>query len=377
MCYTVKSIDDVRSLVVATRGLSGLTDLGVLAAKASRRMHELTGADFTALALCDESDSLTIAASVGAHRDLAGLSIAGDESIGWRSLRRGMATTVGDCAGSTDPLSVAVVAAGICGLAAIPLTAGDNWLGVLYAGKRDMRVVPRTTLLLNEFAASLAPLIVTARRAENAGAQAVEAERQRIAQDLHDTVGQILFKISMAARELQHLAHEPEDVARSARIIETDAAEASAYLRQAMGTLMPSGDALPVTIRRDVAAFGTRTGIATELAVFGSPRPAPPEVESVLLSVTREALHNVEKHAGADAVFVSIAFRPDGIALVIEDDGKGLPPGFQPNPVPGRCLGLGIPTLIQKVSGIAGSLQLHGNDDGGTTVQVLIPWGAR
>ncbi|MET0897948.1 MAG: histidine kinase [Mycobacterium sp.] len=381
MCYTVKSIDDVRSLVVATRGLSGLTDIGVLAAKACRRMHELTGADFTALALVDESsartESLTIAASVGIEADLAGLAVASDDSIGWRCLRRGMATTVGDCAGSSDPLGAATAAAGICGLAAIPLTAGGNWLGVLYAGKRGMRVVPRTTLLLNEFAASLAPLIVTARRAENAGAQAVEAERQRIAQDLHDTVGQILFKISMASRELRHIAHEPEDVAHSARVIETDAAEASAYLRQAMGTLMPSGDALPVTIRRDVAAFGARTGIATELAVFGSPRPAPPEVEGVLLSVTREALHNVEKHAGADAVFVSIAFRSDGISLVIEDDGKGLPPGFRPNPVPGRCLGLGIPTLIQKVSGIAGSLKLHGNDDGGTTVQVLIPWGAR
>ena len=64
MCYTVKSIDDVRGLVVATRGLSGLTDLGVLTAKACRRMHELTGADFTALALCDETDSLTVAASI-------------------------------------------------------------------------------------------------------------------------------------------------------------------------------------------------------------------------------------------------------------------------------------------------------------------------
>ncbi|CAN5380568.1 hypothetical protein BH10ACT9_BH10ACT9_41430 [soil metagenome] len=377
MCYTVKSIDDVRGLVVATRGLSGLTDLGVLTAKACRRMHELTGADFTALALCDETDSLTVAASIGADHDLTGTNLAADDSIGWRCLRRKMATTTGDCTDADDPLGTAAAQAGMRGLAAIPLTAGDNWLGVLFAGKRGMRVVPRTTLLLNEFAASLAPLIVTARRAENAGAQAVEAERQRIAQDLHDTAGQILFKISMTARELQHIAHEPEDVVRSARTIETDAAEVSAYLRQAMGTLMPSGDARPVTIRRDVAAFGIRTGIATELALFGTPRPAPPDVESVLLSVTREALHNVEKHAGADAVFVSIAYRADGISLVIEDDGKGLPPEFAPNPVPGRCVGLGIPSLIQKVSGIAGSLTLQGNDDGGTTVQVLIPWGAR
>ncbi|MDY6996026.1 MAG: histidine kinase [Actinomycetota bacterium] len=370
----MKSIDDVRSLVVATRGLSVLTDPSVLAAKACRRMHEMTAADLSILALVTD-EGLEIVSWVGTDEDCAGLRAPRGAGMGWRCLERDMPVTTGDCTADAGTDAVAAVAAraGMQGLAAVPVRLDDHDLGVLFAGRRNTRVVPRVTLLLGEFAASLAPLVVTAHRAQSAGEHAVEAERQRIAQDLHDTAGQMLFKISMSARELHRSAHEADDVQEIARTIETDAAEASSYLRAAMSRLTPSGTALPVTIRRDVATFGSRTGIATELAVFGSPHPASPQAESVLLAVVREALHNVGKHAGADAVFVSLSYRPDGIGLIVEDDGKGLPAGFDLNPVPGRGVGLGLSGLLQKVAGVAGTLEISTNDDGGTTVRATIP----
>ena len=379
MCYTVKSIDDVRSLVVATRGLSGLTDLRTLSAKACRRMHELTGADLSVLALLRDDETLEIVATSGIDIPLAGVQVSDRDGIGQRCLDRKMPVTTGNCTelADSDAMAAVAAAAGMRGFAAVPLLVDDHRLGVLFAGQRDSRVRPRVTLLLGEFSASLAPLVATARRAQNAGTEAVEAERQRIAQDLHDTAGQLLFKISMSARELVFAAHEADDVLDLARGIETDAAEASAYLRQAMGRLMPTGDALPVTIRRDVETFGARTGIATELAVFGAPHAGTPALEGVLVAVVREALHNVEKHAGADAVFVSLSYRHDGIGLVVEDDGKGLPADFSLNPVPGRSGGLGLSALWQKTAGLAGTLEIGGNDDGGTTLRVAVPWGGR
>jgi signal transduction histidine kinase len=239
---------------------------------------------------------------------------------------------------------------------------------------RGRRVSPRTTLLMNEFGASLAPLIVTAARADRAGQLAVEEDRQRIAQQLHDTAGQLLFRISLSAKEIQQTAAaDPETATRSAREIEADAAEASAYLREAMHSLMPAAQALSVTMRRDVATFASRTGIATEVVTLGTPVPAKPELETVLLSALREALHNVEKHAGASAVLVSVAYQSHQLVLAVEDDGKGLPGDFELNPVPGRRFGLGIPGLLQKVNGTGGVLRLATNDDGGTSLRVTIP----
>lgn len=378
MCYTVKSIDDVRNLVLATRGLSGLADLPGLVSKACRRMHRLIGADLAAIAIYDGKESLVIGAAEGTSADLVGITLRRGSGLGWRALERSMPATTGNCAADADhidDLVEAVVDDDIRGLAAVPIEFGGNWLGVMYAGMRSRRVSPRTTLLMSEFGASLAPLIVTAARAERAGRLAVEEERQRIAQQLHDTAGQILFKISMSAQELQQApaAADPELVCKSAREIETDAAEASAYLREAMHNLMPTAEALPVTIRRDVATFSARTGIATEVVTLGTPARAKPEIETVLLSVVREALHNIEKHAGANAVVVSVAYQAQEVVLAVEDDGKGLPADFKLNLVPGRRAGLGIPGLMQKVHGVAGTLRLGENDDGGTSVRVAVP----
>jgi signal transduction histidine kinase len=185
-----------------------------------------------------------------------------------------MPATTGNCAAdpnSTDDLADAVIAEGIQGFAAVPIECGGNWLGVMYTGNRGGRVTPRVTLLMSEFGASLAPLIVTAVRADREGKLAVGEERQRIAQQLHDTAGQILFKIAMSAQELQRQPMHTQGVTTSARNIEADAAEASAYLREAMHNLMPTTDALPVTIRRDAAMFSARTGYAIEVATLGTP----------------------------------------------------------------------------------------------------------
>jgi signal transduction histidine kinase len=378
MCFTVKSIDDVRSLVMATRGLSGLSDLPALVTKGCKRMFDLIEADMAAIAIYDGRDTLVLGAAEGvAAARLPGIRLPRGAGLGWRALARSMPATTGNCAADVehlDDLVDAVAGEEIRGLAAVPLEFGGNWLGVMYAGMRGRRVSPRTTLLMSEFGASLAPLVITAARADRAGRLAVEEERQRIAQQLHDTAGQLLFRISISAKEIQTCAAaDPESAVRSARTIEADAAEASAYLREAMHSLMPSAEALAVTVRRDVATFATRTGIATEVVTLGAPAPAKPEQEAVLLSALREGLHNVEKHASAEAVLVSIAYQSHQVVLAIEDDGKGLPDDLDLNPVPGLDAGLGIAGLLQKVTGAGGVLRLARNDDGGTSLRVTIP----
>lgn len=374
MCYSVKSIEDVRRLVVATRGLAGPAGTAALVAAACRRLVDLVDTDVVAIALHDGAEALVVGASAGTV-PLEGLRLPRGTGLGWRALGRAMVTTTGDCAAEPDDLARTLAADRVQGLGAVPVTWGGNALGVLYAGRRGRRVSPHTTLLMTEFATSLAPLLVTAARAEQAGRIAVQDERQRIAQELHDTAGQLLFRISMSAKEIQRAADDTEGTAAAARSIELAAAEASGYLRRAMHSLLPADDALPVTLRRDVAAFAARTGITAELVTLGEPVPTSAEVEGVLVAVLREALHNVEKHAGAGAVLVSLAYRPDEVCLGVEDDGKGLIGDFALHPVPRPGAGLGIPGLLQRVTGVGGELALGGNDDGGTSLRVTIPPG--
>lgn len=375
MCYTVKSIEDVRRLVVATRGLSVLSDGSTLLTRACRRMAELVDADVAAIAIYDGADTLVVRAAVGAAP--AGLRLPRDGGVGWRALERAMPVTTGDCSADGEPaddLVAALVPDGIRGLAAVPLTFNGNCLGVLYVGLRGRRVPPRITLLITEFGASLAPLLLTALHADRAGQIAVAQDRQRIAQQLHDTAGQLLFQISMSAQEIQLCAStDPDGAVAAARSIEGAAAQASNHLRAAMHSLLPAADALPVTLRRDVAGFATRTGIATEVVTLGTPAHAGAEREAVVVYALREGLHNVEKHAGAEAVFVSLAYQSHQLTLAIEEDGKGLPGDFTLHPVPGRSPGLGIPGLLQRVAGVGGTLRLGPNDDGGTSLRVSLP----
>ncbi|OLT16144.1 hypothetical protein BJF78_14690 [Pseudonocardia sp. CNS-139] len=94
MCFTVKSIDDVRWLVVATRGLSGLSDVPLSITKACRRMIGLVETDMAAIALYDGADTLVVAASEGGTA-LAGIRLPRGSGLGWRALQRSMPATTG------------------------------------------------------------------------------------------------------------------------------------------------------------------------------------------------------------------------------------------------------------------------------------------
>lgn len=71
----VKSIDDVRNLVLATRRLCGLADLHGLVSKACPRMHRLIGADLAAIAIYDGKDSLIVSTAKGTTTDLVGITL--------------------------------------------------------------------------------------------------------------------------------------------------------------------------------------------------------------------------------------------------------------------------------------------------------------
>lgn len=208
------------------------------------------------------------------------------------------------------------------------------------------------------------------RRAEE---RAILRERRRVAKELHDTVGQLLFGAGVAARMARESAgtNRPDAVERLLAS-EQEIGRATAALRHALRALDgPRGTqgALPASVSETVEAFRHRAGTPTQMLVLGDRRGLALEDEQLLVRVAAEALRNVERHSGATEVVVTLSFEGSMVALVVQDDGQGLSPSGS------DATGLGLDLLREECRVRGGGLALGPNDDGGATLRAWVPAG--
>ncbi|MDQ2709881.1 MAG: histidine kinase [Actinomycetota bacterium] len=205
----------------------------------------------------------------------------------------------------------------------------------------------------------------------------VGAERQRIALALHDEVAPLLFAMaSRVRRTLADNAAEP-DGAQLLATLQTLEKELRTTQGQLRGVICECGpvepvEAVPAATQRDVEAFTERTGVAAHLVVRGQPCHLPAVVERVALNCLRQALVNVERHANATLAVVTLDYRRDRLCLVVQDDGLGLPAGFEPRAVPvdGHW---GFTSMAEQVERLGGSVLLRQADEGGTQLRIELP----
>ena len=104
------------------------------------------------------------------------------------------------------------------------------------------------------------------------------------------------------------------------------------------------------------------------LLVLGDPAPVDEAREELLIRIAQEGLRNVERHAGATEVVLTLAFQGEAVELVIQDDGVGPPSRPQAH---GSGLGLGM--LREEVARFGGDVRLARSEDSGSTMRALIP----
>lgn len=153
-------------------------------------------------------------------------------------------------------------------------------------------------------------------------------ERNRIAQELHDQVAQVLFSIGLKANRCLEQLSPDSEIYKAIQVIQRWAGESTAHIRDAIYRLSRPGNGegrLLNVLRNLVGEFKDSTGIDSDLVVAGEPSPLPEKVEEALYRVAKEALANVTKHSRAKVVVVSLRFSPQEITLAIQDDGIGLP----------------------------------------------------
>lgn len=205
---------------------------------------------------------------------------------------------------------------------------------------------------------------------------AVEEERRRVAQELHDALGQKLTGLSVQLRTLEDSIDDPTARKRLGNIralTESTIGEVAGLARRLRPPVLDDLGFVE-SIEELAVEFSRTHGVVTDVHVRGmdSDERLPPTVEIALYRIVQEALTNVGRHACAKMVNVLLDHRRDTVLLIIEDDGQG----FDLDPVTGlarRGDSLGLPGMRERAALLGGGVKFESRPDAGTAVYVTIP----
>jgi len=195
-----------------------------------------------------------------------------------------------------------------------------------------------------------------------------EAERSRIAAELHDGISQQLAVVALKLDSLEYRlvgsARQRADIGLLAQRVRTIAAD----LQQVTRGLHPARlqHLGLVSSVRALAREMEHDQIHIEVDAPEWPASLPNEVALSLYRVAQEALHNATKHSGSNSITVSFRHESDGLSLIVSDKGVGFVPqsGFG---------GLGIVSMRERLRTIGGSLSIIAAPGQGTTIRATVP----
>ena len=213
-------------------------------------------------------------------------------------------------------------------------------------------------------------------------ALAVLEERERIARELHDSLGQVMAYVNTQAQAVCELLSQGQTsmaenyLARLIAVAQEAQGDVREYIASVKGATS-SQSSFFSTLAQYLQRFGLNYKIHTELTVAeGLAEDAlEPAVEVQLLRIIQEALANVRKHAGAGVVRVSLdveGSQPAGrvMQVTVQDDGRGFDLAL-PSAGGEQSFGLGI--MRERAEGIGSRLELHSTPGQGTSVIVRVP----
>jgi len=203
-------------------------------------------------------------------------------------------------------------------------------------------------------------------------------ERARLARDLHDSVTQSIFSLSMLAQaaRTQH-SRASDRLGPTLERISTLAQEALIEMRSLLFELQPAALAelgLPSALERLVAAMRIRGDVAITCTAATDARPAP-DVELALFRIAQEALANALKHARAAHISVALEDADGHVVLAIADDGVGFDPAAPPAPsADGASGGMGLRSMRDRAAAAVIELTVTSATGAGTTIRAAAPY---
>ena len=276
-------------------------------------------------------------------------------------------------------LVVFIFSAGIRGWDITTASAGEviGWLGIMVAA-----IAVPSLYIYSLFRASVsrAFLIDELREAKRALEEsrrneielAALRERERLAREMHDGLGHTLAALSVQLEAVQRLYRvDPERASAQVDTLKALTRASMAELRSSLAGLRAPGlgdQSIEPALQALCVEFEQHSGVKVVLALEGDSGSLPAAVTETLWRVAQEALTNVEKHAQAKQVTLTLAAASRQVSLAVCDDGVGIPVGLLP--VNGHY---GLVGMRERVEGLGGALQVTRPPAGGTCVQARIP----
>ncbi|HYZ93262.1 MAG TPA: GAF domain-containing sensor histidine kinase [Actinomycetota bacterium] len=254
-------------------------------------------------------------------------------------------------------------------LLGVPIVSKGTVIGAFYlTNKEDADEFSDADQgLIERFAAHAAVVIENARLHEQNRELSIVEERNRLARDLHDSVTQTLFSLSLTAEAAAELVDRDPDGAREqTRKVAELARDALGELRTLVFELRPAeleADGLVATLRKHVEVIRRASGLDVSLEVAGSDE-IDSDVEREAYRIVQEALNNAVRHSGAQTVVVAIDAKPTSLRATITDDGKG----FDPKALPVRAKHLGLTSMEERARKVGGAVRIDSEPGRGTTV---------
>jgi two-component system NarL family sensor kinase len=251
--------------------------------------------------------------------------------------------------------------------AAVPLVLQGESFGVLAAGSpKSGELDAIDAEVLEALAAHVALTYDNVFLHENRRELARWEERNRIARDLHDSVSQMLFSMSLHAKGLAQALPYASEAAKQAlsevqRLSQAAAGEMRAMIRQ----LRPKGleEGLLTGLQRYGESIGVRvTYTADEL------RQLPERLEDALWRIGQEALNNVRKHARCDTAHIALSFTEWEVSMTVSDHGAGMTKRKA-----AAASGYGMTTMRERTEALGGTLTVTSRVGQGTRVTVRLP----
>ena len=365
----LESLNEVGNALASELELEPL--LGIVA----RRLRELVDARLVLIALPRE-DALRVAAAEGeGSYGIVGMELGFGGSKAGRVLERGRSERIDSVLDDPEIDQAAARRLGVQSALFVPLVVRGRSIGVVIAHDRSgaSPVFSDDDLRLAETLAARAAVAVDL--SERVGRDVVrrvvaaqEAERKRLARELHDETGQALTSILLGLKPLERAADE--QLAEAVASVRTLVVSTLQDVRRLAVELRPAAlddFGLVPAVTRLTDTFREQTGMHVELEARLSEERLPPEVETALYRIVQEALTNVVKHSGATRVSVLLTERDHAVAAMVEDDGVG----FELEGA--REDGLGLVGMRERIGLVGGRLQVESSAGAGTTVVAEVP----
>lgn len=206
---------------------------------------------------------------------------------------------------------------------------------------------------------------------------AVIEERERMARDMHDNLGQVLGFINLQAQGIRHeLLNAGVEIASTKfdKLIEaTQEAhnDIRGYIRNARSTAFIEKDFI-TALGKDIVIFEEQTGILVEvdIPVDFTGEELEPIIRLNMLNIIKEALNNVRKHAEAHNVKVSISLSQGELCAAIQDDGKGFDINLYEN---GTNLKFGLNIMRERAAAIGAKIEIESSLGNGSCIAFYLP----